>query len=334
MRNGTITVLTKQLPKDLLPDPEPTKEVTFRKSAQDRDCLFLPQKTTRSSSTYRSPSTTSLRKTDNWLAHKPYVQLLVDNESQDMDAKMQSVLCTEHHYSQSLDEYLRQTETVELRRKEMQHKQWTEHVSEPLQKTIANYVDGQSSEDIEKRRRLLLAQYLKYCNRKGRAFLRDYDVSEYNPFILQLGKQYLQVSTPPLLDPLLRQIQERFEEERLSLQCETGRLYSAKEIRELHLQKLPPVPLGRRTMNWNKWVTAPFGYIESEIRQKTRQRMRGTFNQGTMDFKIWAADKYPPELFGTEMQVHQRRRLPRRTSYLPTTSKHWTSGQPTKRITI
>lgn len=61
---------------------------------------------------------------------------------------------------------MRQAESADLRRKEMRHKNWTEQVAEPLQKTIENYIDSQTSKDIEKRRRWFLQQYLEYCNKK------------------------------------------------------------------------------------------------------------------------------------------------------------------------
>lgn len=61
---------------------------------------------------------------------------------------------------------MKQAESADLRRKEIQHKRWTERVAEPLQKTIERYIDGQTSQDIERRRRWLLEQYLDYCNKK------------------------------------------------------------------------------------------------------------------------------------------------------------------------
>lgn len=69
-------------------------------------------------------------------------------------------------FHQTVDEYVKQADQAEQCRKEIQHKRWTERVSDPLQKAIEKYIDNQSSEDIEKRRRRLLAQYLRYCNKK------------------------------------------------------------------------------------------------------------------------------------------------------------------------
>ncbi|XP_075057457.1 protein FAM228B-like [Mixophyes fleayi] len=323
MKEGVITTQTAQLPKDLLPGPERTKSAPFRK----------PKKITPSCPV--SLSTTSLRKTSDWLVQKPHVQLLVNEESKEINAMTQCVLNTEHQYNQSIEEFVRRADSAELRRKEIQHKRWTERVAEPLQKTIERYVDGQSSEDIESRRRHLLAQYLKYCNKKGSAFMRDYDSSEYDPFINRLCKQYLRVPTPLFQDPLLQQYEKRYEEERIALHCETGRLFSAKEIRDLNLQKLPQVPLGRQTVNGFEWLKTPFGYIESETRQKSRQKVRGSCNQGTLDFKVWKDSKCPPDIFGTEMKIFHKRQFPERlSSSLPAYSKHWGPDVGVDMITI
>uniref|UniRef100_A0A8C5MH20 Uncharacterized protein n=1 Tax=Leptobrachium leishanense TaxID=445787 RepID=A0A8C5MH20_9ANUR len=169
-----------------------------------------------------------------------------------------------------LDMYLAQAGLLELRRKEIQHKRWTDCVAEPLKKIIDGHIDGHSSEDLERKKQFLreqYEQYLKYCNIKGRVFLRDYDSSEYNPFLYQFCKKYLRVSTPPFRDPLLFQLQKRIEEEQITLRCETGRVYSAKDIRAFNL---PRVPLGRQDINSKDWTKTPFGFIESEIRLKSR----------------------------------------------------------------
>ncbi|XP_077345005.1 protein FAM228B-like isoform X1 [Lithobates pipiens] len=323
LKEGVITMQTSHLPKDLLPAPEHAKAVTFRKSSPNEDGSFLPKKVFPSRPGTRSLSTTSLRKTEDWLAYKPYVQLIMDAENEKISAKTQCVLDAENHYNQCLDKYVKQAECADLRRKEIQHKRWTERVAEPLQKTIERYIDSQTSEDIERRRRWLLEQYLEYCNKKGSAFMRDYDSSEYDPFINRLCKHYLRVSTPVFKDPLLQQYQKRYEEEKVALHCDTGRLYSANEVNELNLQKLPQAPLGRQTMNGIKWLKTPFGYIESDIRVKSRQRVRGSVNQGTLDFKTWADTKYPPEIFNTERNICHKRKFSVNTSSMPAYSKQW-----------
>ncbi|XP_077345007.1 protein FAM228B-like isoform X3 [Lithobates pipiens] len=257
LKEGVITMQTSHLPKDLLPAPEHAKAVTFRKSSPNEDGSFLPKKVFPSRPGTRSLSTTSLRKTEDWLAYKPYVQLIMDAENEKISAKTQCVLDAENHYNQ------------------------------------------------------------------GSAFMRDYDSSEYDPFINRLCKHYLRVSTPVFKDPLLQQYQKRYEEEKVALHCDTGRLYSANEVNELNLQKLPQAPLGRQTMNGIKWLKTPFGYIESDIRVKSRQRVRGSVNQGTLDFKTWADTKYPPEIFNTERNICHKRKFSVNTSSMPAYSKQW-----------
>ncbi|KAG8445729.1 hypothetical protein GDO86_010495 [Hymenochirus boettgeri] len=273
IKDGRTPVQTPRIPCDLIPSTLHQHEKSSNLVAANRKQSGLPA---------RNVSTPSNRKARDWLAQKPNVKLLIDEESQEIRRATLYMLDSENHFNQTLAEYLKKTENSELRRKEIQHKRWAERVSGPLQRTIQSHIDVQSTKDIERRRRLVLAQYLKYCNKKGSAFLRDYDSAEYNPFFHQISNQYLQVFTPPFLDPLLQQSQKRVEEKRLTLHCETGRLYSAKEIHDL--QKLPQVPLSRQSMDGIKWVKTPFGYIDSDIRQKSRQKVRGTFNQETHNF--------------------------------------------------
>ncbi|XP_073530173.1 protein FAM228B isoform X2 [Phyllobates terribilis] len=328
IKDRMVTVHSTPLPKELLPSPEQAKSVTFRNSFQKHASLTPPKMMAMSHPVTRSLSTTSLRKTGDWLSHKPYVQLLVDEESREINAMTKCVLDTENFYNQTVDEYVAHTEQAEQCRREIQHKRWTERVADPIQKAIEKYIDNQSSEDIEKRRRRLLAQYLRYCNKKGCAFMNDYDSSEYDPFINRLYKQYLRVSTLMFPDPLLQQSQKRYEEEKIAMHCETGRMFSAKEIHDLTLQKLPRVPLGRQSMNGAEWLKTPLGYIESDIRLKSRQRVRGSCNQESLDFKLWVDTKYPPEIVRREMKISQKRKFPARPSSLPAHCKHWGPEHP------
>ncbi|KAG9494655.1 hypothetical protein GDO78_002152 [Eleutherodactylus coqui] len=166
VKEGMVTVHSARLSEGLFPCPEQTRSLAFRNSSQKHNNILPPRMTMVSHPVTRRPSTTSLRKTGNWLAHKPYVQLLVDEESREISAMTQCILDTEDLYNQRVDEYVKQVEQAEQCRKEIQHKRWTERVADPLQKSIQKYIDNQSSEDIEKRRRRLLAQYLRYCNKK------------------------------------------------------------------------------------------------------------------------------------------------------------------------
>ncbi|KAJ1149302.1 hypothetical protein NDU88_002113 [Pleurodeles waltl] len=279
---GLITLHCKEgqagnILTDLLPVPKESCEV---------EISVVPKKI-RASSYFKCLSYSSLKRKslDTWLTQK-HVQALVEKENSEVNSAIQHVLNRETIYVKEFDKYLRNREILELRKKEIQHKKWLERVSIPLLRTIDNYIDQQTYNIIENRRRKQLAQYLEYCNKKGNVFLEDYDPSEYNPFFLYLCKSYLKVSTPPLHDPLLRQLHDKFEEEGIALQCETGRAFTAKEIDALHKQKLPLVPFRRKIADGPEWLKTPLGFIESDVRRRSRQRMIGTFNISSLDLNF------------------------------------------------
>uniref|UniRef100_A0A8C8RW38 Protein FAM228B n=1 Tax=Pelusios castaneus TaxID=367368 RepID=A0A8C8RW38_9SAUR len=228
----------------------------------------------------------------------------VSNEGQDVIAATKSILNRENCFVKEVDKYLKHRDFLELRKKEIQYKKWLERVSEPLLQKIEDKVDSQSSEDIEERKRKQLSLYLNYCNKKGKVALEDFDSSEYNPLFLNTHTSYLQVSTPPLHDPLLKEVQGRFLERGILQQCETGRIYSAKEMNNLHKAKLPLLPLGRQKMGAAEWLKIPLGYIESEARQRKRRRVGRNHNAGNLDFKTWANSPCPPTLWKEEPCIY------------------------------
>uniref|UniRef100_A0A8D2IUH0 Protein FAM228B n=1 Tax=Varanus komodoensis TaxID=61221 RepID=A0A8D2IUH0_VARKO len=157
--------------------------------------------------------------------------------------------------SPEVDRYLKHNDFLALRRKEMLYKKWFESVSRPLLQKIQDKVDNQSSEEIEERKRKQFSLYLNYCNKKGSAFLESYSPSCYDPFFLKTYSHFIlwkwSCST--------------------CFQFPTGKIYSCKELNELHKTELPLLPLSRQLMNPVEWLKIPPGYIESEIRQKRLQ---------------------------------------------------------------
>ncbi|XP_074919605.1 protein FAM228B [Chelonoidis abingdonii] len=280
--------------------------------SQTEYALQTPEQSATSSlARNRSPSTfgrsASERKKvcEDWLTQKRFSQVqAVSNEGQNIIAATQSILDRENYFVKEVDKYLRHSDFLELRKKEIQYKKWLECVSEPLLQKIEDKVDSQSSEEIEERKRKQLALYLNYCNKKGKVALEDYDSSEYDPLFLNTHPTYLKVSTPPLHDPLLKEVQGRFLEDGLIKQCETGGIYSAKEMNNLCKAKLPLLPLGRQNMDAAEWLKIPPGYIESEIRQRKRRRVKRNRNTGTLDFKAWADSTCPPTLWKEEMYIY------------------------------
>ncbi|XP_024049823.2 protein FAM228B [Terrapene carolina triunguis] len=281
------------------------------RSQTEYDLQTPEQRATSSLARSRSPSTfgrsASERKKacEDWLTQKRFSQVqAVSNEGQDIIAAIQSILDRENYFVKEVDKYLRDRDFLELRKEEIQYKKWLERVSEPLLQKIEDKVDSQSSEEIEERKRKQLSLYLNYCNKKGKVALEDYDSSEYDPLFLNTHPTYLKVSTPPLHDPLLKEVQGRFLEGGLIQQCETGRIYSAKEINDLYKAKLPLLPLGRQNMDAADWLKIPPGYVESEIRQRKRRRVKRNHNAGTLDFKAWADSTCPPTLWKEAMYIY------------------------------
>ncbi|XP_033001456.1 uncharacterized protein LOC117044778 isoform X3 [Lacerta agilis] len=109
------------------------------------------------------------------------------------------------------------------------------------------------------------------CFVRGSAFLESYNTSSYDPFFLKCSTDTCKVSVPPLYDPLLKEIRERYLEAGIIQQCDTGKVFSSKEMNELHKAELPLLPLSRQLMNPIEWLKIPAGYIESESRQKSRK---------------------------------------------------------------
>ncbi|KYO48870.1 protein FAM228B [Alligator mississippiensis] len=244
--------------------------------------------------------------TRDWLTQK-HVSLVkaVSSESKGITDSAKTILDEEDYFVKEVDRYLNHNDFLNLRKKEIQYKKWLERVSEPLLHKIEDKVDSQSSEEIEERKRNQLALYLNYCNKKGNVVFEDYDASEYDPFFLKTHTNYWKVSTPPFKDPLLKEVQGKSLEKGIIQQCETGRIYSAKEMNELHKAKLPPLPLGRQRWDAVEWLKIAPGYIDSEVHQRKRRRMTRNQNKGTLDFKAWSDTACLPILWKEGMHIHQ-----------------------------
>nr|XP_025038135.1 protein FAM228B [Pelodiscus sinensis] len=283
----------------------PRSQAEYDLQSPEQGAISSPARST-PPSTFGSSASERKKSCKHWLTQKRFSQVqAVSNEGQDIIAATQSILDRENYFVKEVDKYLRHRDFLELRRKEIQYKKWFEHVSQPLLQKIEDKVDSQSSEDIEERKRKQLTLYLNYYrNKKGKVVLDDYDPAEYDPLFLNTHATYLKVSTPPLHDPLLKEIQGKFLEGGIIQQCETGRIYSAKEMNELCKAKLPLLPLGRQNMDAAEWLKIPLGYIESEIRQRKRQRVNRNHNTGTLDFKAWANSMCPPTPWKEEMYIY------------------------------
>ncbi|XP_056344922.1 protein FAM228B [Oenanthe melanoleuca] len=108
------------------------------------------------------------------------------DQSRDIIASVQCILDREN-FVREVDRYLRHSDFLNLRKKELLYKKYLEDVSEPFLQKMKDRMDSKSEEEVQKRRQEQLSQYLNYCTKKGYVFLDDYDPSEYDPFFQKRG---------------------------------------------------------------------------------------------------------------------------------------------------
>ncbi|XP_048452628.1 protein FAM228A [Rhincodon typus] len=220
----------------------------------------------------RSVSVCSTDKTCvDWLSKKSfaYLQDKADKESLEVSALCQPLYDVEECFIKELDKYIAYKEMLNLRKKELLYKKWNDYIYEPIQWKIK----AKLNQSVDKRRPAVL-QYLDYCNKKEPVFLEEYNPDDFNPFVRHLCKPHtFKTRTSTLNDPLLFQGRSKTEEDNAILQCQKGKVYSLKETEEFHKAQLPLVPLGRQYVDCNTWLRVPLGYIESEVRQRSRKRM-------------------------------------------------------------
>ncbi|KAG8011235.1 hypothetical protein GBF38_005939 [Nibea albiflora] len=117
------------------------------------------------------------------------VKAKMEAESQQAKEIIQPLLDTENGFVKELERFLSQRDVAELRRRELQHKRWTERVWFPLQRKVEEHASSCSPVEA-KRRQSLYSHYLHHCNTKGFVFLETYDPKEYNPFLLNIKQPH------------------------------------------------------------------------------------------------------------------------------------------------
>ncbi|XP_074250824.1 protein FAM228B isoform X1 [Saimiri boliviensis] len=234
-----------------------------------------------------------LKSSKKWLEPKPlcFMEVLA---KEDTDTAIQSILYRENYITKELDKYLQHQAFLNARRKEMLYKRWVDHVAHPLQKKIIEKVC--SHKKIKKRRQEESDSFIKYVNKKGSAFIEHYDPKEYDPFYMSnkdpnFLKNALQtmVTIPPFRDPLKKAQYDKDNEKRTLLQCETGKMYTIKEFKEVEKAQLhsrfPQISNSRNFMTPNEWLKLPTGYIESEFCKRRRLKVKVNFNNCSFDLK-------------------------------------------------
>ncbi|XP_027140392.1 protein FAM228A isoform X1 [Larimichthys crocea] len=161
------------------------------------------------------------------LSHTSLRRLQAKMEAENQQAKeiIQPLLDAENGFVKELERFLSQRDVAELRRRELQHKRWTERVWFPLQRKVEEHVSSCSPVEA-KRRQSLYSHYLHHCNTKGFVFLETYNPKEYNPFLLNIKQpHYFKLSTADSKEPLYRQLHERPKQKTTAHSCEAGCKY-------------------------------------------------------------------------------------------------------------
>ncbi|KAK1333245.1 hypothetical protein QTO34_006786 [Cnephaeus nilssonii] len=213
-----------------------------------------------------------LKNSKEWLEPQP-LSFVEAFAREDINAAIKSILYRENYINKELDKYLQRHDFLNTRRKEMLYKRWVDHVAGPLQKKIMEKVC--SHKKIKKRRHRELDTFLKYVNKKGNAFIEHYDPKEYDPFYRNKEDlNFLKVTIPPFRDPLKKAQYDKDEEKRTLLQCETGKIHTMKEFKEVEKAKLhcrfPQLSNSRCFMTPNEWLKLSTSYIESDFCKRSR----------------------------------------------------------------
>ncbi|XP_041831623.1 protein FAM228A [Melanotaenia boesemani] len=93
------------------------------------------------------------------------LQAKIEAENQQVQELIKPLLDTENGFIKELDNFLSQQDVAELRRRELLHKHWTEHVWFPLQKRVEERVSTCSPVKV-KRWQSLHSDYQHHCNSK------------------------------------------------------------------------------------------------------------------------------------------------------------------------
>ncbi|XP_063552095.1 protein FAM228B isoform X7 [Gorilla gorilla gorilla] len=114
--------------------------------------------------------------------------------------------------------------------------------------------------------------------------------------ILYKENSVIKVTIPPFHDPLKKAQYDKDNEKRTLLQCETGKIYSIKEFKEVEKVQLhsrfPQISNSRHFMTPNEWLKLPTRYIESEFCKRRRLKVKVNFNDCSFDLKPLARAPY------------------------------------------
>nr|XP_002129314.1 protein FAM228B-like [Ciona intestinalis] len=252
------------------------------------------------------------RNIKNWINQKSLHHIRDQHSAENNGTKQMYtvVLNNEENFVKGIDEFLIDHDLLNLRRKELLYKRWNERVYIPVRKRVEQEIE-RGFQPLDAAKRKEHRNYLKYTNKKGVVFLDTISHKEYDPLVLHGANSpvSLRVRTGRLKDPLLAAERERDEEEKMLLQCQTGRVFPDHHIRSRRLPPSPLVPLGRHGTECPHWLAMPLRDVESPVRMKSRNRMFGTFNDSFLDFDDWNGNKYGQDVVDSELRFQRKRRF-------------------------
>ncbi|CAH3161578.1 unnamed protein product [Porites evermanni] len=245
-----------------------------------------------------------------WLNEKSVrnIQERTDFESRATKNMYTTLLDNENTFVKDVDRFIDHREALDRRKKQMLFKKWSERVYSPVKEKVDEEMNGPNYRHLDKRKRQIYKQYLDYSNKKGVVFLDVMSPEEYDPLVLNANRPApLKAITKKLDDPLISQGATRLEEDRTVVRCVTGNKMSDKEIEEMHLPPPPLVPLGRHGTECNTWLRMQLHDIDSGVRKRSGQRMKGIYNDSQLDYEEWSKLDRNPEIIDVELRSQKRR---------------------------
>lgn len=320
-KGGSVKIHDKDIVESVISDGQKAKtQLDFNSNKKSKRAV--PKTTVErvaSAPHARSPSNsvdsknllTQTSRVQDWLNEKTIKELQerADQESQAAKSLYTPLLETEATFIQDVGSYLSHKDLVDLRKKEVLHKRWSDQVYEPIRRKILEAMDGTEWDHLDRRKREMHRQFLEHVNKRGFVFLEDDDREEYYAQALNDHRPSpIKISTETLSDPLLTLDKRRADEDRVVMRCMTGTHYTDKDLDQIRLPPLPLVPLGRHgIVDSTKWLEMPLNNIESECRHRSRRRMLGLGTKTDIDFARWANAGWDPKRVEQELQIPRRR---------------------------
>uniref|UniRef100_H2ZKQ2 Protein FAM228B n=1 Tax=Ciona savignyi TaxID=51511 RepID=H2ZKQ2_CIOSA len=262
-----------------------------------------------SSNTSSSENSQHIR---NWINQKSLHQLQDRHSTENHDTKQMYsiVLDNEENFVKGIDEFLKDNDLLNLRKKELLYKRWNERVYVPVRKRVEQAIES-GFQPLDGARRKEHRNYLNYTNKKGVVFLDTISQEDYNPLALygDRSSTSLKIRTARLKDPLLASERQRDDEDKMILQCETGLIFPDHRIRSRRLPPPPLVPLGRHGTSCSTWLAMPLRDVESPLRMRSRHRMKKSVNKSIIEFDGWNGHKYGQEVVDSELGIQRKRRF-------------------------